>query len=253
VSGTSVESAVGGGVLTLTLASPDGMNILGVETRKEVLKSLKDHESDKDVRCVVVRSSGKAFSAGADINHLLTLDRKGAGAYAKFVRNFLGYLEDYPKPTIGVVEGVAVGGGLELLMALDIVLASPSVRFGQTELNVGLIPGGGGTQRLPRIVGLRKAKEMIFTGDLISAQDALELGLVNRVAEGRALQEELDRIVSRIVSKSSKNLRLAKKAIHEGMRAGVSSGFRIESGLYAEILGSPDAKASMKRFLERRG
>jgi enoyl-CoA hydratase/carnithine racemase len=252
VGGTSVESAVSDGVLTLTLVSQDGMNVLGVETRKQIKRSLKKYESDEDVRCVVIRSRGKAFSAGADINHLLTLDKKGAGAYAKFVRTLLGYIEDYPKPTIGVVEGVAVGGGLELLMALDIVLASPSARFGQTELNVGLIPGGGGTQRLPRIVGPRKAKEMIFTGDLISAQDALDLGLVNRVAEGRALEDELDRIVSRIKSKGPKNLRLAKRAMHEGMKAGPTSGFSIESGFYAEILSSPEAKARMKQFLERR-
>jgi enoyl-CoA hydratase len=252
VSGTSIESAVSDGVLTLTLVSQDGMNVLGVQTRKEIQRSLKDHESKGDVRCVVFRSRGKAFSAGADMNHLLTLDKKGAGTYAKFVRSFLGYLEDYPKPTIGLVEGVAVGGGLELLMALDIVLASPSARFGQTELNVGLIPGGGGTQRLPRIVGPRRAKEMIFTGDLISAQDALDLGLVNRVAEGPALQEELDRIVSRIKSKSPKDLRLAKKAMDEGMKAGLPEGFGIESRLYAKILSSAEAKAAMKRFLERR-
>lgn len=249
--GTSVESTASGGVLTLTLVSPDGMNVLGVETRRKILKSLKEHESDRDVRCVVVRSRGRAFSAGADMNHLLTLDKKSSRSYAKFVRDFLGYVERYPKPTIGLVEGVAVGGGLELLMVLDIVLASPSARFGQTELNVGLIPGGGGSQRLPRIVGLRKAKELIFTGDLISAEEARNLGLVNRVAEGEVLQRELDRIVERILAKNPVNLRLVKRALNEGFSAGLAEGLVLESSLYAEILGGQDAKASIRKFLER--
>ena len=250
--GTTVESTVADGVLTLTLTSPDGMNVLGVDTRKQFLKALKGRQSDDEVRCVVVRSRGKAFSAGADMNHLLKLDRKSAKSYSDFVRNFLNYVEDYPKPTLGVVEGVAVGGGLELLMALDMVLASPAARFGQTELNVGLIPGGGGSQRLPRIVGPRKTKEMIFTGDLISAEEAWRVGLVNRVLEGPALQQEVDRIVARIRSKNPETLRLVKRALHQGMVAGLPAGLKLESALYSDVLSSEDAKESMKRFLKGR-
>jgi len=247
----SVKSAVTGGVLRVTLTSPDGMNILGVETRKQILKVLRKYEPDAHVSCVLISSQGKVFSAGADLNHLITLDGARARAYSTFVRSFLGYVEDYPKPTMALVNGIAVGGGLELLMTLDMVLASPEARFGQTELNVGLIPGGGGSQRLPRIIGIRKAKEMIYTGELISAQEALGLGLVNRVVDAGKLETEAARIIEKIKSKSQRNLRLVKRTLNAGLSAGLQAGLLKESELYAEVLRDRDTKASIREFLER--
>jgi len=229
------------------------MNILGVDTRKKIMASLKAHESDESVRVVVFTSQGKAFSAGADLNYLLTLDSREARAYSRFVRAFLGYVEGYPKPTVGLVDGLAVGGGLELLMVLDMVLATTRARFGQTELNVGLIPGGGGSQRLQRLVGVRKAKEMIYTGDTISAEEALELGLVNGVFDGNMLQSEAAKIIEKIKSKSPRNLSLAKRAINKGLSADLQSRLRMESELYARVLASRDAKERIRRFLQSRG
>ncbi len=173
--------SVNDGVLTVELNRIPEMNILDVPMRKRILQVLRRHEKDDEVKCAVITARGDVFSAGADLNFLLGLRGNRAKSYAKFVREFLDYVAKYPKPTIGVVNGLAVGGGVELLMTLDIIIATPEARFGQTELKVGLIPGGGGTQRLPWTIGMKKAKEMVFTAGLISAQEAYEWGLVNRV------------------------------------------------------------------------
>lgn len=240
-------------MLRVTLNRPDRMNVLTVDTRKRILEVLRAHESDAGVSCVLFASQGKVFSAGADLNHLLTLEGKRAEAYSVFVRSFLDYVEGYPKPTVGLVGGVAVGGGLELLLTLDIIIASPEARFGQTELNVGLIPGGGGSQRLPRAVGARKAKEMIYTGDLISAREALELGLVNRVVSARALQAEAARICERIKSKDRGNLRLVKEAINAGLSMSLKDGLEFETKLYSNVLRSRETKRRIEAFLHGRG
>jgi enoyl-CoA hydratase len=247
---SGIESSTSDGKLKITLDRPDRLNILGVDTRKRILEVLKAHESDDNVRCVVVSSSGQVFSAGADLNYLVSLDKAGAKAYAKFVRSFLGYLEGYPKPTIGLVRGLAVGGGLELLMTLDMVIATANARFGQTELNVGLIPGGGGTQRLSRLVGPRRAKELVFTGDLISAQEALRLGLVNKVVEEDLLETEATLICKKIQSKSPANLRMAKDAMNAALSMGLDDALKLESKLYSKVLSNPETKQRIKTFLK---
>ncbi|MDA4128954.1 MAG: enoyl-CoA hydratase/isomerase family protein [Thaumarchaeota archaeon] len=239
-------------VLFLTLNRPKTLNLLDVQTRKDILRALKDHRKNDGTRCVVVSARGEVFSAGADLNHLLKLNKTEAKAYTKFVRSILDYVESYPKPTIGVVEGLAVGGGLELLLALDIVLASPEAKFGLTELNVGLIPGGGGSQRLPRLVGIRKAKEMIFTGSLISAQEALELRLVNRVVPKESLWEEVTQLCERIVLKSPLSLRVAKEAINETFYMELREGLDRENRMYPAVLTSEEARERIRGFLERR-
>ncbi|MDA4121289.1 MAG: enoyl-CoA hydratase/isomerase family protein [Thaumarchaeota archaeon] len=251
--GSGIDSSISDKVLKITLNRPDRMNILGVEIRRRMLDLLRAHESDENVRCVVISSSGPVFSAGADLNYLVSLDKKGAKAYSKFVRSFLQYLEEYPKPTIGLVRGLAVGGGLELLMTLDVVIATPNARLGQTELNVGLIPGGGGTQRLPRLVGLRKAKEMVYTGALISAQEALSIGLVNKVVEEDQLEAESSLICNKIQSKSPAGLRMAKEAMNAGRSMSLDEALKLESRLYSRALSGPEAKRRIRAFLQRRG
>jgi enoyl-CoA hydratase len=239
------------GILTITLNRPEQLNILDRKTREEILAALKENEVNPDVRCVLINANGEAFSAGADLNHLISLRGAEARRYAAFVRSFLKYVEGYPRPTVGAAQGRAVGGGLELLMTLDMVVASKDARFGQTELNVGLIPGGGGSQRLPRLVGLRKAKEMVYTGKLMSAEEALAAGLVNVVADRASLLREALEICRVVSSKSLLALKLAKKAMNES-QAGVGRGLLLESGLYSRMLGSRDAKEGMRAFLEKR-
>jgi enoyl-CoA hydratase len=251
--GASILSEVGNRILKITLNRPERLNILTVETRKYILKILKAHEVNDAVRCVVIASRGEVFSAGADINYLLSLDKRKARSYSRFVRAFLAYLEKYPKPTVGVVSGLAVGGGLELLMTLDFVIATPEARFGQTELNVGLIPGGGGSQRLPRFVGIRKAKEMIYTGGLISAKEAFNVGLVNKVVPKETLATELELLCDEINSKSLANLSLVKKLINEGMTMSPEDALEMESEQYSTTLSSRSAKEGMRAFLQKRG
>jgi enoyl-CoA hydratase/carnithine racemase len=238
------------GVLTVELNRVREMNILDVPTRKRILEVLKRHEKDDAVRCVVMAARGDVFSAGADLNFLLRLRGNRAKSYARFVREFLGYVESYPKPTIGVVTGLAVGGGLELLMALDMIIATPEARFGQTELKVGLIPGGGGTQRLPRSVGLRKAKEMVFTAGLISAQEAYEWGLVNRVVPKESILPETDKLCEKLKSMNPSNLRLVKELMNKGWSMNLADALRMESGAYSGVLDSPEAKAAIRVFLK---
>jgi enoyl-CoA hydratase len=239
------------GVLTIELNRVRAMNILDVPTRKRVLTILKKHEEDDAVKCVVIAARGDVFSAGADLNFLFGLRGSKAHSYAKFVRQFLDYVENYPKPTIGVVNGIAVGGGVELLMALDIIIATPESRFGQTELKVGLIPGGGGTQRLPRSIGLRRAKEMVFTGGLVSAQEAYEWGLVNRVVPRESILQETEKLCEKLKSMNPSNLRLAKELMNKGSSMSLADALIMESDAYTAVLDSPEAKGAIRGFLKK--
>jgi enoyl-CoA hydratase len=243
-----VETEIRDKIAILSINNPP-VNVLDLETRKELLEQLKKLENEK-IKCVVITAKGEVFSAGADLKHLLSLSSKSeAEEYSRFVRSFLEYVENYPKPTIGAVNGTAVGGGLELLLCLDIVIASENAKFGQTELNVGLIPGGGGTQRLPRIVGIRGAKKMIFTGEIITAKEAYEIGLVNEVVKKESLLDEALNIGKKICEKSLTSLQYAKRAINACFS---QNGFELESSLYQSILLSDDGKEGIKAFLEKR-
>jgi enoyl-CoA hydratase/carnithine racemase len=238
------------GALTLELNRVGQMNILDVPTRKRLLEVLRRHEKDDAVKCAVITARGDVFSAGADLSFLLGLRGSRAKSYARFVREFLHYVENYPKPTIGVVSGLAVGGGVELLMALDIVIATPEARFGQTELKVGLIPGGGGTQRLPRSVGMMKAKEMVFTAGIISAQEAYEWGVVNHVVPRESVALETKKLCERLKSMNQSNLRLVKKLMNKGSSMDLTDALRMESEAYSAVLDSPETKAAIRAFLK---
>lgn len=239
-------------VLTLKLNRPERLNILDVNIRKEILKILEKYRKNSSIRCVVFRAEGKAFSAGADLKYLLSLNYNQARRYVRFVRNFLKYIEEYPKPTIGVVQGIAVGGGLELLLVLDIVIATEKASFGQTELNVGLIPGGGGTQRLANLIGLRKAKEMVFTGKLISAVEAKEIGIVNFVVSEGNLENELDNILKKIINKRPELIKISKEAMNFFCYNGLKRGLEFESKEYLRVLNRVETKREIKKFLEKK-
>lgn len=242
---------VEGGTIIVVLNRPDENNVLNNEMRGKIMDFLKTYEDDRKVKSVIFTSNGKNFSAGADLRYLLSLEGAAVKEYVEFVRRFLEYVENYPKVTIGAVRGAAVGGGLELLLALDIVVATPDARFGQTELNVGLIPGGGGTQRLARIVGPRRAREMIFTGRLIDSEEALKYGLINRVVPEEALMEEAFKIAQKVNEKSWLSITLAKRAINRQWEP-LRDAFHLESELYAKILADPDGKEGIRAFLEKR-
>lgn len=245
-----ITVSINNNALTITLNRPERLNTLTINLRKEIMDVLKRHKDD-DIACVIFDSAGDVFSAGADIRYLLSLKGKDVNKYAKFVLSFLKYIENYPKITIGLVKGIAVGGGLELLLALDIVIASPEAKFGQTEVKLGLIPGGGGTQRLTKIVGVRKAKELIFTGRLISAEEALRIGLINQVADKSKLFEEAMNYCALLDSMSKLALRLAKKAVNASLQKPLNEGLIFENMLYQIALWSNESRKRMSAFLAK--
>ncbi len=236
----------------ITINRPEVMNALNIELRKEIIEALSGVEKDEQVRAVVLTGAGeKAFSAGADIKMFQTMTPFIAKEYLKTSKGASSKIENFPKPVIAAVNGYAIGGGLELAMSCDIIIASDNAKFGQGEINVGAIPGVGGTQRLPRLVGLKKAKEMIFTGELVDAKTALEMGLVNHVVPKSELMKSVEELVSKIATKSPLIITLAKEALNRSA-AGLKDGLDYENTLFALCFGSNDQKEGANAFLEKR-
>jgi len=237
----------------ITLNRPEVMNALNVEIRQEILAALDLAEKEEFVRAVVLTGAGeKAFSAGADIKMFQTMTPFLAMEYLKISKGASERIENFPKPVIAAINGFAIGGGLELAMSCDMILASANAKFGQAEINVGAIPGVGGTQRLPRLVGIKKAKELIFTGDLIDANEALKMGLVNRVFSTRdEMIHFAEDLVEKISSKSPLILRLAKESLNRSM-AGLMQGLDYESVLFSFCFTTADQKEGANAFLEKR-
>lgn len=248
---TYIITEIKGNTLIIKLNRPEVLNAMNLEMRKEILSVLKEYENNNDIKCVIFTGTGKAFSAGADLNYLLSLNSESEiKEYVDFVHSLLNYIRNYPKPTVGAVNGTAVGGGLELLLTLDIVIASKNAKFGQTEINVGLIPGGGGTQRLPRLVGIRKAKELIFLGELISADEALRLNLINKVVEDDKVLDEALNICNKLSTKDLELIKRAKELINLSFEN--TEGLQREAKYYIEVLKREESKETIRAFLNKR-
>ncbi|MFQ5762822.1 MAG: enoyl-CoA hydratase/isomerase family protein, partial [Candidatus Bathyarchaeia archaeon] len=208
---------------------------------------------DADVRVVILTGAGeKAFSAGADINVFAQLTPMEARTHIELARKITAFIAGMGKPVIAAVNGYAFGGGCELSLACDLVVASENAKFALPEINIGLIPGGGGTQRLPRLVGARKAKELIFTGEPITAQQALELGLVNKVVPADKLMETVRELAGKLAAKSPAILKLAKAAVNHSMESTLTAGLGYEGELFSLCFSTEDQKEGVKAFLEKR-
>jgi len=236
----------------ITLNRPEVMNALNLEIRKEILHALDLAERDGSVRVLVLTGAGdKAFSAGADIKMFQTMTPFTAREYLKTTKGTSNRIESFPKPIIAAINGHAIGGGLELAMSCDILVASANAKFGQSEINVGLIPGVGGTQRLPRRIGIHRAKEMIFTGDLVDSSEALRIGLVNHVFQTRDdMMRFVETLVDKIVSKSPLILSIAKEAVNHSA-AGLRDGLDYESVLFEICFSTDDQKEGARAFLAK--
>lgn len=236
--------------LILKINNPEKRNIMTQEIRGELSKILSEYENSNH-KTVIIMGEGENFSAGADINNLKSLNLETVREYTSYIREFLNYVKNYPKITLGMVRGFAIGGGLELLLCLDLVYSSKTAKFGQTELNVGIIPGGGATQRLQDSVGARKAKEMIFTGEIIGSAEALKSGLVNNIFDDDQLMEETMKIANKINEKSFSSLLSSKISIN--LRSAEELKYlHNESEMYRKILISEDGKEGLNAFLEKR-
>ena len=236
----------------ITINRPEKRNALNIQTRAEGAAALDELRDDDSVRVVIFTGAGdKAFVAGADIGEFA-----GRTALAQraimLERGLFNAVDTFPKPVIAMVNGYCLGGGCELALACDIRIASETASFGQPEINLGIIPGGGGTQRLARLVGEGKAMEMILTGEIISAQEAFRLGLANQVVPADQLETKTMEVANRIAEKSPIALRLAKEAVRLASRSNLDEGLRREVDLFALCFSSADKDEGVSAFLEKR-
>jgi enoyl-CoA hydratase len=239
-------------VAIITINRPEKRNALNIQTRAEGAAALDELRGDDSIRVVVLTGAGeKAFIAGADIAEFA--ERTAITQREVMLeRNLFNAIDSFPKPIIAMINGYCLGGGCEVALACDIRVASERASFGQPEINLGIIPGGGGTQRLTRLIGEGKAMEMILTGEIIDAQTAFALGLANHVVPADQLEAKTMEIAGRIAEKSPIALRLAKEAIKLAARSNLDEGLRREVDLFALCFSSEDKDEGVKAFLERR-
>lgn len=241
------------GVATITINRPKAMNALNSTLLNELSSVLDEISTNEDIRVLVLTGAGeKAFVAGADIAELSKLSPLQAKLFVKNGHDAIGKLQALSIPVIAAVNGFALGGGSELALASDFIYASEAAKFGLPEMTLGIIPGFGGTQRLPRAVGANMAKEMIFTGKLISAAEAKEIGMVNKVVAPEALMEAVMKTATAIAAKGRVPLRAAKQAINNGLNVDLATGCAIEIDAFGLCFASSDAKEGTSAFLEKR-
>lgn len=241
------------GITLITINRPKALNALNIETLNELYAALKEAHSDNETKAVIITGSGeKAFVAGADISEMKDLNVLEARNMAILAQKVFSYIEEIDKPVIAAVNGYALGGGCELAMACDIRVASVKAKFGQPEVNLGIIPCFGGTQRLPRLIGKGRAKYYIFTGEMVSAEDAYRIGLADKLAEPDELLAESMKVSQQIMAKAPIAVRMAKHAINVGMNVDLLSGIAYEAEAYTTTLSTEDRAEGMKAFIEKR-
>ena len=241
------------GIATLTFNRPKALNALNSELLDEMSQTLDAVAANEDVRVLILTGSGdKAFVAGADITELARCNVLQAKVFATKGQNVIGKLQCLDIPVIAAVNGFALGGGSEIALACDFIIAAENAKFGLPEITLGIIPGFGGTQRLPRLIGSNMAKEMIFTGKMISAAEAHSIGMVNRVVSADALMTDVMNTAKAIYQKGKVSLRAAKQVINAGLNVDLKTGCRMEVDAFALCMASEDAKEGTTAFLEKR-
>ncbi len=259
-------------IALITINNPP-MNVLCTGLLQELSEALEDMEKATDIGAVVLTGAGRAFVAGADIKEMKDLDKEGGKEFASLGQGTLNKLEKLPVPVIAAVNGFALGGGTEISLACDIRIASEAAKFGQPEVNLGVIPGFGGTQRLSRLVGSGKAKELIYTGDIIDAETALSIGLAQQLVEGykkddggntiknekgkpvqdnEPVVEAAMKMAAKIVSKGPVAIKHSKLAINRGLDMTLSEGLDLEAEKFSELFETEDRKEGMEAFVEKR-
>ena len=242
-----------GHVATVTINRPKQLNALDTATLSELKATFAELAGDAEIRVVILTGAGgKAFVAGADIREMSDMSPREGRRFAEQGLAVLEAIESLDQPVLAAVPGFALGGGTELALACDLVYASTKARFGQPEVKLGVIPGFGGTQRLSRLVGRNVAKEIILSGDMLSAARAYEIGLVNAVFEPDALLHEVRKVAERIAANGPLAVAAAKHAVNKGVDLPLASGLEIEKGAFAGLFGSHDQREGMSAFVEKR-
>ncbi|MEM3770325.1 MAG: enoyl-CoA hydratase-related protein [Candidatus Bathyarchaeia archaeon] len=241
------------GIATITINRPEALNAFSVEVVSEILQALEDVKADESVRVVVLTGAGeKAFSAGADIKAMKGMNALKARELSMMGEKLCSALENLEKPVIAAINGYALGGGLEVAMACDIRIASENARIGQTEINIGLIPGWGGTQRLTRLIGATKAKEMIFTGKMIDAKTAEQFGLVNMVVPQEKFREAVRQFALELAQKAPVALKVAKALINKGAEINLDAAIALEREGFGVVASTEDLQEGVSAFIEKR-
>ena len=247
-----VLKEIAGRVATVTINRPDKLNALNGAVRRQFVAALDQLRTTDQVRTVIVTGAGeKAFIAGADIGEF-----EGRTAIDQFrvMKTFQVFdaVDAFPKPVIAAINGFCLGGGCELAMACDIRIASEKARLGQPEVNLGILPGGGGTQRLPRLVGMGNALKLLYTGDMIPAPEALRIGLVDEVVPHDQLMDRARELAGAIAQKSPVALQLIKEAVRASVRTSLDEGLRHETTFFGLAFSTEDKEEGVKAFLEKR-
>ena len=241
------------GIVTLTLNRTEVMNSFNFALLLALKAEIEDLQFNTDVRVIIISGTGKkAFCSGADLKERVTLTPTQVKKYIFTIRNLFTSIEQLNKPVIAGINGVALGGGTELALASDIRIASTTASMGLTEARLAIIPGGGGTQRLPRLVGKGKAKELIFTGQRVGAEEALKIGLVNKICEPEALLDECNKMAAMICETGPIAIEQAKYAINYGLETDLNTGLAIESHAYWICIPTEDRLEGLAAFREKR-
>lgn len=242
------------GIATIILNRPQALNALDPRTYAEIYEAIQDIEADHEVRVVVITGKGRAFCSGADLKAMQPSLAKASSAveFLEGCHKSINAVDDCSKPVIAAVNGIAFAGGIELVEACDIVIAAETARLGDFHASRGLVPGGGGTQRLIRQIGFRKAMELLLTGDAISAKEAEACGLVNKVVPDDKLQEAVNEIAEKLVKRSPVASKIIKMLAKRGLEVDLSTALKMEIVGVAQHFFTDDAREGMQSFLERR-
>jgi enoyl-CoA hydratase len=252
MSNQTILFEVADGIATITFNRPDKLNALNHEMLSEFADAVGQVERDPGIRVLLLTGAGRAFIAGADISRFLEFDPLSAREFAAGAHETGFRLEALPIPVMACVNGFALGGGLEMAMACDFIYAADTARFGQPEINLGIMPGFGGTQRLARLIGKGSAKELCLTGRIIDAAEALRLGLAAQVFPAASFMEECRKVARSLAAKGRVSLALAKQTIDRGFDVDLKSGCALEVDAFALCFASPDAHEGARAFLEKR-
>lgn len=242
-----------GKVAIVKINRPQALNALNSETLKELDIIVDDLANDNEVLAVILTGGGdKAFVAGADITEMKELNTIEGRKFGILGNKVFRKLETLEKPVIAAIHGFALGGGCEIAMACDIRIATTKAKFGQPEVGLGITPGFGGTQRLPRLVGMGMAKQLIYTADIINAEEALRIGLVNKVVEVESLMDEAKALANKIAANAPVAVMLSKTAINRGMQCDIDTALFYESEVFGECFSTEDQTEGMTAFVEKR-
>jgi enoyl-CoA hydratase len=236
----------------LKINRPNYLNALNKDTILELTNAVEELEKDKNIKVVILTGEGKAFIAGADIKQMKDMNPSEAKKFAELGHNLLMKIEESHLPFIAAINGYALGGGCEVMMACDICIAASSAKIGQPEINLGIHPGFGGTQRLPRLVGRMKAKELLLSGDNIDANEAHFIGLVNMVVPDDKIMEEAEKIANKIANKSTVQTGFIKALVNKGMDVELKKACELEISYFSRSFQTEDQKEGMTAFLEKR-